>query len=191
LSDVKNNNIRVTGVTDAFNLLLDIIIEKSILGLEQLEEKIQRKELNIFKKKEDKRFLAKTNDLKEGLFFTSKLLRGDLEVIHEILKGDIPILNLKYFGEHMEDRILYLLDYIDLLKESVNNVNNLYVTALSNRLNKNLYRLAIIGALMVIPTIIAGLFGMNVSLPSLSFWQIIGVISGFTIVSLFILKLLF
>jgi len=191
MDDILDCRAEVSGVTNIFSLILDSIIEKSIKKLEELEDDIQKKEIEIFSKKNDERFLSQTNMIKEDLLFINKLLRGDLEVIIEILGGKIVLLNLKYFGKHLKDRILYLLDYSELIKESINNVNNIHMNMLSHRLNEHIYRLTIIGALMIIPTVIGSLFGMNVPLPSLTFWEILGIIAGLSIFASIILKLLF
>jgi len=172
MEDIKIGKTKIIGVTDLFSLITDKIIEKSFKKLEELEDDIAKMEINIVKRKENKMVLSHTNLIKEDLFIVSKLVRGDLEVMREILEGKIKALNLRYFGEHFEDRILYLHDYIEVIKESVNNVNNLYVSMLSHRLNEYMYTLTIIGALMLIPTIISGFFGMNVALPQIEFWEI-------------------
>ena len=39
-------------------------------------------------------------------------------------------------------------------------------------MNEAIYRLTILGTVVLIPTLVSGLFGMNVPLPNLSFWQI-------------------
>ncbi|MBN1923881.1 MAG: hypothetical protein JW791_03930 [Nanoarchaeota archaeon] len=182
---------KVSGVTSIFSLMIDALLERSIKKLEELEEDVEAMELLVAKNKAKKALLGKANLVKEHLFFTSKLLRGDLEVIKEIQNSAVPALNLKYFGHHFEDRVLYMQDYVELIKEAVNNVNYLYTTNLSNKMNEQIYRLTIIGALMVIPTIISGFFGMNVPLPIDSFWEISLITFVLLVVSSVILKLLF
>lgn len=191
IDEIGGNKIKVSGVTDIFSLILDAIVEKSVEQLEALDEEIEKEDIKIFKNKRGDKFLARINDIKEDLFFISKMLRGDLEVVLEILDSEVPVLNLKYFGEHIKDRVLYLNDYTDLIKESIINVKNNYITMLSHKLNENIYRLTIVGALLIIPSIISGFFGMNVILPGLSFWQIILLTIALSSGAWLILRLLF
>ena len=81
VDDISSNKLRITGVTDVFSLIIDEIIEKSVEQLERLEEDVEKEDGNIFKNKANKNLLSKTNLIKEDLFFISKLLRGDLEVV--------------------------------------------------------------------------------------------------------------
>ena len=77
------------------------------------------------------------------------------------------------FEEHIEDRLLYANDLIETLKVSLNNLNNLYANNISTRLNESMHRLTILGTLFLIPTLIASLFGMNMPLPQLNFWEVV------------------
>jgi magnesium transporter len=57
----------------------------------------------------------------------------------------------------------------------LNNITNLYLSALSTKMNENMYKLTIIGSILLVPTVIASLYGMNVQLPPLGFWEIVWV----------------
>ncbi len=193
LNNIMDNikNIKVSGATNIFSLIVDRLIEKSVSVFHDIEDEIEEKEIKVLNNSLDKDLITEMNEKREYLFLITKMLRGDYEVIDEILNKKASRINLKYFGKHLRDRILYLLDYTDIIKESINNVNNMYITLLSKRMNESIYKLTIIGALMIIPTIIAGLFGMNVELPNLSFWQIVELILGLSVLASIILKLLF
>jgi Mg2+ and Co2+ transporter CorA len=118
-------------------------------------------------------------------------MKGNLEVVEDILSNKVNFLNLKYFGEHMQDRFLYLLDFCESLREYITTLNNEYMSMISFETNNHIYRLTIIGSLLIIPTIISGFFGMNVEIPALSFMQIVGATFGLSIILYFILKLRF
>lgn len=186
--ELLSQKVRVTGVTNIFSIIIDNIVEKSILYLEELEEQLEKKEIRILKGNGNKNTLKYANETKEKLFFISKMLRGDGEVIREILGRKVPSVNLKYFSEHTEDRMLYMMDYVDLLKETTNNNINNYIALLSHKLNERIYILTIIGSLLIIPSITASLFGMNIPLPINSFWQILGIIVVLSGITVFIIK---
>ncbi len=164
--------IKVRGMTSIFSSILDGLIENSINTLEDVEKYLMRKEREIIDNKGDEKLLVKAHRLKENIYFINKNIEGDIEVVREILMGRAKSINLEYFSEHLEDRLLYLHDYSDLLRETINSNVDMYLSMLSHQLNKQIFKLTIIGSLLIIPSIISGFFGMNVKLPPLGFWEI-------------------
>ncbi len=202
ISNFENNNINsilqkitmeknITGVTNLFSFILDKMIESSIKKLDKMEDDLEEKEKLVMSGKKNKNFMYDNNDLRDELYYTIKNLKGNLEVVEDILSNKVNFLNLKYFGEHMQDRFLYLLDFCESLREYITTLNNEYMSMISFETNNHIYRLTIIGSLLIIPTIISGFFGMNVEIPALSFMQIVGATFGLSIILYFILKLRF
>lgn len=202
ISNFENNNINlilqkitmeknITGVTNLFSFILDKMIESSIKELDKMEDDLEEKEKLVMSGKKSKNFMYNNNDLRDELYYTIKNLKGNLEVVEDILSNKVTFLNLKYFGEHMQDRFLYLLDFCEGLREYITTLNNEYMSMISFETNNHIYRLTIIGSLLIIPTIISGFFGMNVEIPDLSFMQIVGATFGLSIILYFILKLRF
>ncbi|MDD4353165.1 MAG: CorA family divalent cation transporter [Candidatus Nanoarchaeia archaeon] len=185
------NSRGIMGVTNIFSFILDKLVEKSVLILDKLEDELEEKEKMIFLGKKNKMFLFKNNDLKDNLYYLGKIFRSDLEVINDIMANKINFLNLKYFGEHLQDRFLYLLDFCESLREFINSINNNYVSMINFDTNNHIYKLTIIGSLLIIPSIISGFFGMNVDLPSLSFFEILIFTLILSFSSYFILRLRF
>lgn len=104
-------------------------------------------------------------------------------VLHALLDG-------KYMKLHEEDRDLIedlqlsASELIELTKsrlKTIQNIREAYNTIATNNLNKVFKRLTSIAIFMSIPTIVGGLYGMNVLLPfgdsPNAFWLVIGIIS--------------
>jgi len=191
LHKITNDEVFFKNKDDLFSVIVGNIVEKSIKKIEEIRDGIEKKELKIIDRKIEKDFLSYISSVKNYLIFSSKTVRGDLEVINEINVDQVDFVDLNNEGEQLKDRLLYLNDIIEITKETSNNLNNNYMTTLSFKLNRQMYILTIIGALLIIPTITSGLFGMNVILPPLSFYEILGLTTGLCIVSGIILKLLF
>jgi magnesium transporter len=202
ISNFENNNINsilqkitmeknITGVTNIFSFILDKMIESSIKKLDKMEDDLEKKEKIAISGNNNKNFIYDNNDLRDKLYYTIKNMKGNLEVVEDILSNKVNFLNLKYFGEHMQDRFLYLLDFCESLREYITTLNNEYISMISFETNNRIYKLTIIGSLLILPTIVSGFFGMNVELPNLSFMQIIGATFGLSIILYSILKLRF
>lgn len=104
-------------------------------------------------------------------------------VLHAILNG-------KYIKLHEEDRDLIedlqlsASELVELTKsrlKTIQNIREVYSTIATNNLNRVFKRLTSIAIFMSIPTIVGGLYGMNISLPFASradaFYIVLGIIA--------------
>ncbi len=80
----------------------------------------------------------------------------------------------------VEDLQLTTTELIDLIKsriKTISNIRDAYSTIMANNLNRIFKRLTSIGIFLTIPTIVASIYGMNVTLPgangSATFWEIL------------------
>ncbi len=164
---------RFIGITSILSFIIDYVTEESMDLFDDFEDYLHKKEREIIEGKIDKRILIKMNNLKENLYLISKVMNGNLEVIKEILSRKVKYINLKYFSEHHEDRFLYFIDLINYHRELVQKNVETYLSLMSHKLNEQIFKLTILGSVLIIPSIITGLFGMNVKLPGLDFWGIL------------------
>lgn len=165
-------------VSSLFTHIVGEVIENSIDAMELVEKSIDSIQSKIIKGETLKEMLTRTEQIKETLFYSTKLMRANLEVFWEILAGKSGSVHADQFSEHIEDRTLYLIDLFDGARESLQNIHNLYMTALSHRMNQHIYRLTYIGAFFLIPTMVASIWGMNVDLPFHNFWLIVALSIG-------------
>ncbi len=178
-------NISFDGVNSVVKHLIDSLTEQSIDLLDKVEDYLHNKEKKILENKKNKRLLIRMYEIKEKLYQITKAFKGNIEVIQELIEGKIHSIHLE---EHHEDRILYLYDLAEYLNEVVQSNIDTYLSLMSHRLNEQMYKLTIIGSILVIPAIISGFFGMNVTLPSLSFWGIVGLSAVLSIITYLLLK---
>ncbi len=151
-------------------IILDELVENSIDVIERLEDDLENMEKRQLRWEISKNWLAKITDLKGRVYEATRSTRADIEVMRDLQK-DVELRTPSL--EHTEDRFLFLLDLIEFQRDNMNNIVNLHLSILSQKRAEAMDRLTIIGSLLVIPTIIAGLFGMNVPLPPLDFYQIL------------------
>lgn len=124
------------------------------------------------------------------------LIVGDLiptdSILREILSGK----KLKLFDEDkelIEDTTLYTEQLIEKIKSNlmkITNLRNVYSAILTDNLNNTMKLLAAVTVVLTVPTIIASIYGMNVSLPfqehPLAFVFVILFILIFTIVLVYL-----
>lgn len=176
--------------TMLFTYIISELLEMSIDVLEQIEnhiEEVERRQLSGGLKRGN---LASLLILKGRLFDAHKMVKADLEHIFEMRTGDVPELNKEEIGDHLEDRALYLQDFIEAQREDLTNMINLHLAISSNIMNRQFYWLTIIGSLLIIPTIISSIWGMNIDVPQIDFYPMMLLIIISTILSGIIVKIL-
>ncbi|MDH5403453.1 MAG: hypothetical protein OEZ01_01845 [Candidatus Heimdallarchaeota archaeon] len=178
-------------LTKLFEFIISETLEMSIKVMDELIDYVESLERHQLKQGLKRGWLGSLLMLKGRLFDSSKLLKADLEHIQEIQTGEVPEIDTEIFGGHVEDRFLFLLDQTDSLRENLSNMINMNIAIQSNIMNKNFYYLTIIGSLLIIPTVISSLWGMNLSdVPQIGFWPMFFVITVLTLLSGFIVKLI-
>lgn len=133
-------------------------------------------------------WLSRVTDLKGRIRDAFKDTKANSEVITELSDDSITLRvpNL----DHIDDRARFLFDEIDNQRAGILDLINIHLSMSSYVMNRQFYYLTIIGSLLIIPTIVSGIFGMNVTLPWLSFWEIMGLILLLTFISWFSMKYL-
>ena len=104
---------------------------------------------------------------------TSSLSRREVRFVHDV--------NAPYFRD-VYDHLVRLLDNIEMNRDLVSNIMEAYLSSVSNTLNKSMKRVAAISTILMPPTLLAGIFGMNFAIIperdlEYGFWLIIGVMA--------------
>lgn len=85
-------------------------------------------------------------------------------------------------AEDIENDVAQLYEMTTIHREIMSNVLNAYETAVSNNLSFIMKTLTTISLILILPTLIASLYGMNVALPfegdPNAFWMVIGMSSA-------------
>ena len=133
--------------------IIDALIKSFSLNLEKLEEEINDIEDTIFedsKQKDSKRIFH----LKKELMYIKKGLNSNKEVISSI--GGI---------ENQKIELNQLIDIENTLTFRMTEIMNMYMMFVSNRLNEIMKSFTVIASLILLPSLVAGVYGMNLSLP--------------------------
>lgn len=169
--------------------ILEDITEGIIDTTEEYEDAVEKVENRIMKGEAGRKILIEIDQMKENMFYVSKIMRANSQALLRL-----RVLLKKWgkgngFNPNIKDRMLYALDSIDTIRESLRGMTNLFMSIMSHRMNQNVYRLTIIGTAFLIPMLVSGMYGMNVPLPELSFWQLVVLSFGITLMVLAVMRL--
>jgi magnesium transporter len=153
---------------------LDNLIDPTYIVLDSWRKETAEKERAILDnpKMDDLDILI---GIRQSLFDLIKIMQADREVINRMRSAKVPIFENDFIPPELDDHIKHLLDESDILRAIISDLMNIYYSAESSKLNLTLARFTIFTSLLLLPSLVAGIFGMNnVGFPSISFgWAIV------------------
>jgi magnesium transporter len=151
--------------------LLDTMVDGYFPLLDQLSEKIDTLEDRIIQGKEGVQTLREVLDLKRRLLKLRRVLAPLRDVANSLLRRDVELIDdqaIPYYQD-LYDHLVRVLDQLDLYRDLVAAVLEANLSVTSNNLNAVMKRLTAFTVVLMVPTLIAGIYGMNFhAIPELS-----------------------
>lgn len=133
--------------------------------LEEIDEDLENVEDAIYGEKsvKEKRLMVEMYELKKTLIYFQKGLSGNREVIASIEKEYGEFLNKKDLSKF---RLLYsdltrLIELTSTYRDILTTSLEVHLSTISNNLNITMKQLSAWAALILVPSLIAGIYGMN------------------------------
>ena len=142
--------------------IIESINKDYSIKMEEIEEKIDKIEDNVFENP-DKKYAREIFRIKKLLIYLHKALIANREVISGIEKQYLTKFTKE---ESFRFRSLYhevfqLIDEEETFRDITTGVLDLYLTSVSNNLNDIMKKLTAMASFVLIPTLISGIYGMN------------------------------
>lgn len=164
LSDFVNYTQRKkTDVKDNFDLTLKLLLSSSIWYLKylkQVNQKIKLAEDNLEKSIKNEELQALLQIEKSLVFFMTSL-KGNSIVLHRIKN----MRNINLDAELLEDVDIELrqaLEMTNIYSDILTGTMDAYASVISNNMNDIMKKMTSISIILMIPTVIASFYGMNV-----------------------------
>src|SRR5918995_562632 len=150
--------------------LMDAVVDRYFPILDALETILERIEEQIFANQSSRANIEDLYELKRKLTVLKHATEPLIEAITRLFGGRVPQLCLS-----LQDYFRDVYDHLTRLNQSIDSLRDMVVTAISVNLslisiqeNEVTKRLASYAALVAVPTLIAGVYGMNFqSMPEL------------------------
>lgn len=169
------------GSTALLFAVLGEIVGNSFDVLDYLGEEISRLEEQVFQPQLSSKVMERMFGVKKNLIYFQRALSSDREVVSEIEKAYGGFLDRKQLSQF---RLLYadvteLIELATTYRDILISAVEVYLSAISNNLNMVVKRLTAWGAIILVPSLIAGIYGMNfLALPfahhPYGFWYSLG-----------------
>jgi len=172
------------GTGEVLTYLLERIINEYYLLFEDIEEHINKVEDLVFSRPEQ-RTVKNIFNLKRTLIYFHKGLNANRDVLISLQKGDCDNIDEKTArkAEHLYYDVIQLLDVATTYRDILTGSLDIYLSSVSNNMNAVMKKMAAYGTLVLVPTFITGLYGMNFRyMPELT-WKYGYAFAWFTIIA--------
>lgn len=173
---------------------MDIVVDSYLSKLNNYISHTEEIDEKITEEIEEEHFIKIKKIKQEILRFRRFVfpLKDILFQIQKKEKGFVNESNEVYFID-LYDHTIRINESIDLLRENLNNLTEIYLSIVSNRLNEIMRILTIISTIFIPLTFIAGIYGMNFeNMPELhwkfGYFLILGIMATIAVIMIIIFK---
>jgi magnesium transporter len=196
ISDMINGNEKNFSTTNGNRFLFRIFLKTALLYLKYLKEinkktTVIEKELQVAMKNEE---LIKLFDMEKSLVYFTTALKSDELMIERLQKTEYIKMNPED-NELLEDVTIEYKQAIEMTNVYSNILTGMmdaFASVISNNLNVVLKFLTSVTIILMIPTLVASIYGMNVELPfqhsSFAFLITMVISFGFSIIGILIFR---
>jgi magnesium transporter len=151
--------------------LLDYIVDGHFDAVQSLDENVEEIEDRLFDDKPHSMEVQRRSfQLRKSLVLLRRVVLPMREVVNTLIRRDLHVVgdDLMPYYQDVYDHVLRAAEWTDSLRDLVNSILETNVTIQGNRLNVITKKVTGWAAIIAIPTLITGYFGMNVPYPGFS-----------------------
>ena len=144
-------------------LLLDEIVDGYFVALDELGEAADDLEERVFGDGDPAGHQGDIFRMKKGLMIARKIMAPLRDVLDVLQRSGVEIVTvtLEPYFRDVYDHVLRATDVTDSLRDILSSVLEANLSLISNRMNEVMKSLTAWGAIILVPTFVAGLYGMN------------------------------
>ena len=157
----RSDGIATTG--QLLYSILDASVDTYFPELDRISEEIDAIEDRVLEGESDRQELGDILGLKRRLLELRRILAPMRDVANALLRRDLEVVDdasVPYYQD-LYDHIVRVLDQLDVYRDLLAAVLDARLTVASNSLNAIMKRLTAFTVVLMVPTLIAGIYGMN------------------------------
>lgn len=150
------------GVAFQVYALLDAVIDGYFPVMDAAAERIDALEREVFRGSAET-VLESCMSLRGELLRARRLLAPARDLLTELVRRDVPVFprTLIPYLVDVHDHAIRAIDSLDLQRDLLATVVESYTSVTANRLNQTVRTLTALTVSLMVPTLIAGIYGMN------------------------------
>ena len=162
LSSAKGK-IRSRGADYLAYALLDAIVDNYFKVIEEMSDRIESLEEQLFIKEPSHDITFEIQELKRTMLRIRRAVFPLREVVSRLEKIENELIDekTKNYIRDLYDHIIQVSENIDIYREMTWSIMDMYMSTISNRMNEVMKVLTIMASIFIPLTFIAGIYGMN------------------------------
>ncbi len=151
------------GAGFVFYALMDNVVDRYFPLVDALEVELEKIEARIFDNELARANLRSLYDLKYKLMVVRHAVEPLIDVLHKLYGGRVPsvCIGMQDYFRDVYDHLLRVSQQIDGLRDMVVTAMSVNLSTINMATTEITKRLAAYAALVAVPTLIAGIYGMN------------------------------
>jgi magnesium transporter len=151
------------GAGFVFYALMDNVVDRYFPLVDALEVELEKLEARIFDNDLARANLRQLYDLKYKLMVVRHAVEPLIDVLHKLYGGRVPAVcaGVQDYFRDVYDHLLRVSQQIDGLRDMVVTAMSVNLSTINMATTEITKRLAAYAALVAVPTLIAGIYGMN------------------------------
>ncbi len=151
------------GAGFVFYALMDNVVDRYFPIVDKLESRLEDLENRIFSGDDHRANIEQLYDLKHYLMVMRHAVEPLLEVTHKLFGGRVPPVaqGVQDYFRDVYDHLVRVSQQIDGLRDMVTTALSVNISMINMASTEVTKRLAAYAALVAVPTMIAGIYGMN------------------------------
>ncbi len=144
--------------------ILDRIVDLYMPLVDDFDISISKLEARVFQmKKTNNAILGEIMDLRRSVARLKRITSRQLEVLYRISHGEFPQIpaNILPFFRDVHDHLLRISDLAENYRDLVGGLFEIYLAVVGNKTNEVMKTLAVLSAIILPLSLIAGIYGMN------------------------------
>ncbi len=154
--------IRKMGTDYLAYSLLDAVVDNYFVILEKFADKIESVETELVGSPTQKT-VQRIYQLKREMIFLHNAVWPLREVVSSLSKIESPLIreSTAPYLRDVYDHVIHIIDSVDIYREMLSSMLDMYLSSVSNRLNEVMKVLTVISLIFMPLTFLAGVYGMN------------------------------
>jgi len=151
------------GAGFVFYAVMDNVVDRYFPVVDQLEVELEEIEERIFTSTAHRESIKELYNLKHRLMVMRHAVEPLIEVTHKLYGGRVPsvCIGVQEYFRDVYDHLLRISQQLDGLRDMVITALSVNLSMITLGENEVVKRLAAYAALVAVPTLIAGVYGMN------------------------------
>ena len=143
--------------------IMDFVVDHYFPIVDRLEDELEVLEQNLFEPAAHRATTQRIYDLKVELLSLKRSVLPLVEVCNRLVRFDLPIVpaETRLYFRDVYDHVLRINEQIDIMREMLTSALETSLALASVRQNEVMKKLAGWAAILAVPTMVAGIYGMN------------------------------